>query len=296
MSRSWWLGFVILLAAQVAPAQDLALNGVLIDGQGWELVSEGYKFTEGPAVDATGQVFFTDIPESKIYKIDLQGKVSVFVENSQKTNGLMFGPGGKLYGCQNGARKIVAFDEKGQAETIADEVDSNDLVVTTAGAVFFTDPKGGKVWYISPKREKRVVAEGLKPNGVILTPDQGTLVVTDSVEPTLWTFRVEADGSLNHKEPYYGPLRMVHGQTGTGSDGMTVDTLGRLYVATRAGLQMFDPTGRMGGVIHKPFPNGPLSNVCFGGPKLNDLYVTAGNKVFERQTQATGVVFFTTGK
>lgn len=295
MLRSWWLGLLILLVGQVTFAQDLALNGVLIDGQGWELVGKGYKFTEGPAVDPTGQVFFTDIPESKIYKIDLEGKVSVFVENSQKTNGLMFGPGGKLYGCQNGARKIVTFDDKGQAETIADEVDSNDLVVTAAGAVFFTDPKGGKVWYVSPKREKRVVAEGLKPNGVILTPDQGTLVVTDSQEPTLWTFRVEADGSLTHKEPYYGPLRMVLGQTGTGSDGMTVDTVGRLYVATRAGLQMFDPTGRMGGVIHKP-SNGPLSNVCFGGPKLNVLYVTAGDKVFKRQTQATGAVFFATVK
>lgn len=295
MLRSWWLGLLILLVGQVTFAQDLALNGVLIDGQGWELVGEGYKFTEGPAVDPTGQVFFTDIPESKIYKIDLEGKVSVFMENSQKTNGLMFGPGGKLYGCQNGARKIVTFDDKGQAETIADEVDSNDLVVTAAGAVFFTDPKGGKVWYVSPQREKRVVAEGLKPNGVILTPDQGTLVVTDSQEPTLWTFRVEADGSLTHKEPYYGPLRMVLGQTGTGSDGMTVDTVGRLYVATRAGLQMFDPTGRMGGVIHKP-SSGPLSNVCFGGPKLNVLYVTAGDKVFKRQTQATGVVFFATVK
>lgn len=296
MLRSWWLGLLVLLMAQVAPAQDLALNTVLIDGQGWELVGEGYKFTEGPAVDPTGQVFFTDIPESKIYKIDLECKVSLFLENSQKTNGLMFGPQGKLYGCQNGARKIVAFDEKGQAETIADEVDSNDLVVTTAGAVFFTDPKGGKVWYISPQREKRVVAEGLKPNGVILTPDQGTLVVTDSVEPTLWTFRVEADGNLTHKEPYYGPLRMVLGQTGTGSDGMTVDNVGRLYVATRAGLQMFDPTGRMGGVIHKPSPNGPLSNVCFGGPKLNVLYVTAGDKVFKRQTQATGAVYYSAVK
>lgn len=295
MSRSWWFGFLVLMAAQVAPAQDLALNGVLIDGQGWELVGDGYKFTEGPAVDPTGQVFFTDIPESKIYKIDLAGKISVFVENSQKTNGLMFGPGGTLYGCQNGARKIVTFDDKGQTQTLADEVDSNDLVVTSNGSVFFTDPKGGRVWYISPQKEKRVVAEGLKPNGVILSPDQGTLVVTDSQEPTLWTFRVEADGGLTHKEPYYGPLRMVLGQAGTGSDGMTVDTVGRLYVATRAGLQMFDPTGRMGGVILKP-ANGPLSNVCFGGPKLNVLYVTAGDKVFKRATQATGVVYYSAAK
>ena len=289
MLRTWCLGTVLLLISSFAFGQDLPLSGVLLDGKDWELVGEGYKFTEGPAVDAKGQVYFTDIPESKIYKIDLDGKVSVFVENSQKTNGLMFGPDGKLYGCQSGSKKIVAFDEKGQAETIAEGLDSNDLVVGSKGGIFVTDPPGGRVWYINPQREKRVVAEGLKPNGVILTPDEGTLVVTDGQEPTLWTFRVEADGSLKHKERFYGPLRMVIGQTGTGSDGMTVDSIGRLYVTTRAGLQMFDPIGRMGGVIHKPVRDKPLSNVCFGGPKLNVLYVTAGDKVFRRETQATGV-------
>ena len=236
-----------------------------------------------------GQVYFTDIPDSKIYKIDLAGKISVFVENSQKTNGLMFGPDGKLYGCQSGTRSIVAFTDKGQAETVADAIDSNDLVVGVRGDIFVTDPPGGRVWYITPQREKRVVAEGLKPNGLILTPDEGTLVVTESQEPVLWTFRVEADGSLKHKERFYGPLRIVTGQSGPGSDGMTIDSIGRLYVTTRAGLQMFDPIGRMGGVIHKPLRDRPLSNVCFGGPKLNVLYVTAGDKVFRRETQATGV-------
>ncbi len=289
MLRTWCLGTVLLLTSSFAYGQDLPLSGVLVEGKNWELVSEGYKFTEGPAVDAQGQVYFTDIPESKIFKIDLAGKVSLFVENSQKTNGLMFGPDGKLYGCQSGSRKIVAFDAKGQAETIADEIDSNDLVVGSKGGIYVTDPPGGRVWYINPQREKRVVAEGLKPNGVILTPDGGTLVVTDGQEATLWTFRVEADGSLKHKERYYGPLRMVIGQTGTGSDGMTVDSIGRLYVTTRAGLQMFDPIGRMGGVIHKPLRDRPLSNVCFGGPQLNILYVTAGDKVFRRETQATGI-------
>lgn len=294
MLRTWCLGTVLLLTSSFALGQDLPLSGVLVDGKNWELVSDGHKFTEGPAVDAKGQVYFTDIPQNKIHKIDLDGKVSVFLENSQGTNGLMFGPDGKLYGCQNGAKKIVAFDDKGQAETIADEVESNDLVVGRNGGIFFTDPKGGRVWYINPKREKRVVAEGLKPNGVILTPDEGSLVVTDSQEPTLWTFRVEADGSLKHKDRYYGPLRMVLGQTGTGSDGMTVDSIGRLYVTTRAGLQMFDPIGRMGGVIHKPVAGRPLSNVCFGGPKLNILYVTAGDKVFRRETQATGIRYLPT--
>ncbi len=296
MLRTWCLGTVWLLTSSLAYGQDLPLSGVLLEGKGWELVSEGHKFTEGPAVDVKGQVYFTDIPESKIHKIDLEGKVTVFVDNSQKTNGLMFGPDGKLYGCQSGSRKIVAFDDTGKVETIADEIDSNDLVVGSKGGIFVTDPPGGRVWYINPQREKRVVAEGIKPNGLILTPDEGTLVVTESQEPALWTFRVEADGSLKYKERYYGPLRMVLGQVGPGSDGMTVDSIGRLYVTTRAGLQMFDPTGRMGGVIAKPLRDRPLSNVCFGGPKLNVLYVTAGDKVFRRETQATGVRYSGKGK
>lgn len=291
MLRTVCLGLLWLFTSSLAFGQDLPLSGVLIEGQNWELVSEGHQFTEGPAVDATGQVYFTDIPASKIFKIDLEGRVSLFVENSQKTNGLMFGPGGKLFGCAGGARQIVAYDTAGKPEVIADEVDSNDLVVTRKGAIFFTDPAGGRVWYISPQREKRVVAEGIKPNGLILTPDEGSLVVTESQSPILWTYRVELDGSLTAKEPYYGPLRLANGQPGPGSDGMTVDTVGRLYVTTRVGLQMFDPTGRMGGVIHKPLADRPLSNVCFGGPKLNILYVTAGDKVFRRQTQATGVAY-----
>lgn len=287
---------LVLLTAQIVHAQDLALNTVLVDGKGWELVSEGHKFTEGPAVNAQGEVYFTDIPESKIYKIGLDGKVSLFCENTEKTNGLMFGADAKLYGCQSGARKIVAYDTNAKPETIADDIDSNDLVVARNGGIYVTDPAHGQVWYINPNREKRVVATGLKPNGVILWADGGTLVVTDAQEATLWTFRVEADGGLSHKDRYYGPLRMVLGQTRTGSDGMTVDTTGRLYVATLAGLQMFDPIGRMGGVIASPAPGKPLSNVCFGGNKLDNLYVTAGDKVFKRPTQATGVVYFTKAK
>jgi sugar lactone lactonase YvrE len=288
MPRILLLPLCWLLLANFAFAQDMALSGVLLDGEGWQLVGEGYQFTEGPAVDPQGQVYFTDVRDSKIYKIDLTGKVSLFLENSQSTNGLMFGPDGKLYGCRNGEKKIVAYDQSGKFETIADDVNSNDLVVAVDGGIYFTDPPGGKVWYINPKREKRVVAEGLRPNGVILWPDQGTVVVTDGQDPVLWAFRVEKDGSLSDKERYYGPLQMPPGADRPGSDGMTVDSAGRLYVATRAGLQMFDPTGRLGGTILKP-QNKSLSNVVFGGPKLDTLYVTCTDKVYRRKTQATGV-------
>ncbi len=155
-------------------------------------------------------------------------------------------------------------------------------------AVYFTDPLNKKVWYVSPQGKKRVVDEGIeRPNGLILWPDQGTLVVADTLGPYLWTFRVEPDGSLSHKQPYY-TLRMVPGQMGSGADGMTVDAFGRLYVATHAGLQVFDPTGRMSGVILKP-QNKFLSNVAFGGPNLGTLYVTCSDKVYRRPTKVRGV-------
>jgi len=107
--------------AACAHAQDMALSQVLIDGEGWQQVAEGFKFTEGPAVDAAGNLYFTDIPNDRIHKLDVaSGKLSVFVENSYKTNGLMFGSDGRLYGCQNGQQRIVAFDSQGNATTIAD--------------------------------------------------------------------------------------------------------------------------------------------------------------------------------
>ncbi|MSR59318.1 MAG: SMP-30/gluconolactonase/LRE family protein [Planctomycetaceae bacterium] len=281
-------GFLLPAFGSFAGAQDLSLATVLIDGENWQLVADGYQFTEGPAVDQEGQVYFSDIPASRIYKIDLEGKVSLFADATANTNGLMFGPDGLLYGCRNGEKQIATYDSQAKVQIVADEVSSNDLVVLGDGGLYFSDPTGGRVWYVSPEHKKRIVAEGLRPNGVILWPDQGTLVITEAIEPVLWTFRVEPDGSLTGKDRYYGPLQMLPGSERTGADGMTVDAVGRLYVTTRVGLQMFDPIGRLGGTIARPH-SGPLANVCFGGPNLDTLYVTAGDKVFKRRTQARGV-------
>src|SRR4051794_12801912 len=157
------LSWLLLPSATVATAQDMPLADVLIEGQDWELVAEGFKFTEGTTVDAAGNVFFTDIPNNRIHKIDLDGKVSVFVENSGGCNGLKFAPDGRLYACQSGKefRKIVAYDDRGVATTIADDVMSNDLVVNRQGGVYFTDPENKQVWYVPPKGEKRVVDKGI---------------------------------------------------------------------------------------------------------------------------------------
>lgn len=274
-------------------AADMSLADLLPPDSHWELVSSGHQFTEGPASDPKGQLYFTDIPSSQILKVGLDGKVSVFVGNSFGTNGLMCGPDGKLYGCQNGKKQIVAFNENGDVEVIATEVQSNDLVVSTHGAVYFTEPSRGRIWYVAPNREKKVVAEGLRPNGILLTPDESTLIVTDSKSPWLWAFRVEVDGTLSGKIPYYSLIRLSPESEVPGSDGLTVDRDGRVYVATRAGIQFFDTDGRMSGVILKPQANS-VSNLTFGGPQLDYLYVTSTDKVFRRKMNVTGWVPFKT--
>lgn len=286
------LSVVVLLAfAPWATAQDMPLSDVLIPGQDWELIADGYKFTEGPAVDADGNVYFVDVPNQLVLKIDHETKqVSTFSEGQGATSGLMFGPDGRLYGSQNRDRRIVAFDAAGKLEVIADDLGANDLVVASNGNIYCTDPKGHQVWLVRPSGEKEVVATDItSPNGIILWPKEGTLVVADSAGQNLIAYRVEEDGTLRYGAPVY-TCRVKEKDAPSRADGMTVDSAGRLYVATEVGLQMFDSTARISGVMHKPVDQF-LSNVAFAGPELDWLYVTCGSGIYRRPTQATGVRF-----
>ena len=286
---------VAFLTGSTVVGQDMPLSQVLNEGDNWEVVGSGYNYTEGPAVDPDGNVYFSDVPNSVIYRIDIARKVSEFAKDTQRTNGLMFGPKG-LYGCRMADRQIVVYSKDGKTVTpIATDVDCNDLVVNSKGEVYFTDPKAEQVWFIDAGGNKKVVAKGFRPNGIILWPMEGTLVVTDYSEPHLWTFRVEADGTLSNRERYYLPLQVPSGADRPGSDGMTVDHAGRLYVATAAGIQMWDPTGRLGGTIARPEGIKP-SNVVFGGADFNYLYATCKGKVFRRKTKSKGVPYFQLSK
>jgi sugar lactone lactonase YvrE len=278
-----------LLSANVAAADELA--DLLVDGQNWELVAEGFTFTEGPAVDLAGKVYFSDTFKSKIYRINAAGKAEVFVDQAYGTNGTMFGPDGRLYGCQNAKKRIVAYDSSGTAATIAEDVQSNDIVVNRAGGIYFTDPPNKQVWYISPRGEKRVVDKGLGyANGLILTPDQGTLVVADMRDKHLWAYKIEPDGSLSDKRPLY-TLQVPEGKKDSGADGMTIDSEGRVYCTSHLGLQVFDAAGKLIGIIEKPHPTW-LANAVFAGPELDTLYVTSMNKVFRRKMNVKGIRYF----
>ena len=271
------------------------LREILIPGEEWTLVADGYTFTEGPAASASGEVFFNDIPASKAYKIGLDGKVSLFLSDTGKANGQAFGPDGQLYAVATGTGQVLAYDVGGQPKVIAAGLRGNDLVVSHDGGLYVTEPSGdsrepSKVWYIRSGGEKRVVDTGLKfANGVTLSPDQSLLFVAESRSHWVYSYQIQPDGSLAHKQKYYH-LHVPDSADDAGADGMRVDRDGRLYVATRIGIQVCDQAGRVNCII--PTPNRRIANLCFGGPRFDILYATCGEALFKRKVKVQGANAF----
>ncbi|MHB1560863.1 MAG: SMP-30/gluconolactonase/LRE family protein, partial [Isosphaeraceae bacterium] len=268
------------------------LREILIPGEGWTLVGEGYRFTEGPAASPKGEVFFNDIPNSKAYKIDLEGKVSPWASDTDQANGQAFGPDGRLYAAT--AKGVVAYEPDGKRTVIAEGFHGNDLVVRHDGGIYVTNPVWGggpsKVWYISPKGEKRVVddqgwAAGSFPNGIALSPDQTLLYVDDSRSHWVYSYQVQQDGSLRYKQKFFH-LHVPDTADSSSADGMRVDRQGRLYVATNLGIQVCDQPGRVNAII--PTPNGRIANLGFGGPNFDVLYATCGDRVYRRKVKTQG--------
>ena len=147
-------------------------------------------------------------------------------------------------------------------------------------------PTPGKVWFIDPKGEKKLVDTGLKyPNGIAVSPDQTLLYVGDYKSHWVYSYQIQPDGTLADKERYYW-LQSPESAGDSGADGMRVDREGRLYVTTYMGIQVCDPAGRASCII--PVPNGVVANVCFGGTELDVLYATCGDKVYRRKVKTHG--------
>ena len=286
--RWLWRDYPKPITAAAPTNERQFLTRALDPASGWEIVSQGHKFTEGPAVDKQGNVFFSDIPNNRIYKAAGDGSISIFKEDTGGANGLMFGPDGRLFAAQNGRKRIVAYAPDGTESVIAEGMNSNDLAVTRHGEIYFSDPPGKKTWFIDSKGSKRVVHEGIAfPNGVRLSPDQSLLYVADTAGKWVWSFQIQPDGSLANGQPFYR-LETPDESSISGADGMTIDREGYLYVTSRVGLQICDQPGRVVAIMSTP-DNRRLSNVVFGGPNLDYLYATIGDKVYRRHARRKGV-------
>ena len=264
----------------------------------------GFDFTEGPAADAKGNVYFTDIPKEKIYKVDLEGKLCVFVEGSNHANGLMFNGKGELVACEMDGQ-LVAYDiTTKKKRTVIDKHAGNrfnapnDLVIDKQGGIYFTDPifRAPKplpqdklaVYYTDGAGKVTRIIDNLpNPNGVILSVDEKTLYVIPSGQPEMMSYPIEAPGKIG-KGKVFCTLKGPEGKKPGGGDGLTIDSKGNLYITSGLGLQVFDPTGKLLGIIS--LPEVP-ANVTFGGADFKTLYVTARTSLYTVRTEATGHLF-----
>ena len=270
-----------------------------------EKLHGGFGFTEGPAADRHGNVYFTDIPNERIHKVDAAGKLSVFLHPSKHCNGLMFSAAGEMFACEMDGR-LVAIDSTGKkVRELAPGYDGtrfnapNDLVIDRAGGIYFTDPRfrapdplpqskeavyyratGGKV--------SRLADDLLAPNGVILSPDEKTLYVIPSLQKEMMAYSVKAPGKLGQGRVFCTLKQPESADRPSGGDGLAIDTAGNLYITSRLGLQVYNPAGKLLGIIE--FPEQP-SNATFGGRGMKTLYVTARTSFYAAKMQSTGHVF-----
>ncbi len=257
-----------------------------------EKLAGGFMFTEGPAADRRGNVYFSDIPNSRIHIWNTDGKLSTFRENSGRANGLYFAADGNLIACEGGNRRLTSISPRGKVAVLADKFDGkkfnspNDLWIDPKGGVYFTDPRYGDmtgleqggfyVYYLSADRKSltRVIDDLVKPNGVLGTSDGKTLYVADPGDKKTYVYRIEGPGKLSGKKLF----------AAQGSDGMTLDELGNLYL-TGAGVNVYSPSGKLRENI--PVPERP-ANLCFGGDDRKTLFVTARTSLFSVRMRVRG--------
>ena len=257
-------------------------------------VSTGHRFTEGPAWDYKGSLYWSDIPNQQILKLDAKGTVSVFRKESGGSNGLMFDKKGRLIACEHGGRRVSRTKVDGSIETIADKYDGkklnspNDLVLGPDGSVYFTDPRYGPrdnleqdkecVYRIAPDgKVTRVIDDTVKCNGIHLSPDAKTLYVADNGSATVRAYPLAKNGTVG-KGRLFAKLP-------SRPDGMTVDAAGNLYMTVGRGVLILDAAGKALGTIETP--ERP-ANCCFGGPDLKTLYITARTSLYRIQLNARG--------
>ena len=258
-------------------------------------------FTEGPVGTADGGLYFTDIRANKIYLLEPTGKIRTVRENSQGANGLALNSS-ELYAAEGTSKLISRGNQNGRNTTVIDSANGqpfsapNDIIFDTKGGFYFTDPgagpmlpkvpgKFGKVYYVAasigvpPAVVDDMIA---RPNGLTLTLDGKTLLVDDTVGDTIWSFEHQPKGGL--KKRAFAKIPELT-QDISMADGMAIDRDGRIYVATGAGIQVFDKRGKPLGTIK--VPRQP-SNCAFSGPDKRTLYITAREGLYKLKMLSQG--------
>lgn len=267
------------------------IREILDPAHDWEVVASGFERTEGAAADGEGNFYFADSGAAKLYKIASDGKPVVLHEKAVGARNVTVGPDGSLYTVNN--RRVVAYRPNGKMDVLATGGDPTEAVVTSKGAVYYLDFEKSRVWLVQPPAKPRIVAEGdlVGPKGIRINPDESLLMLADHVGRPVWSYRIEANGSLSNGEPFFHlelPDAVEAGPLRPGSDGMAFDTTGHLYVATNMGIQVCDQAGRVVGIIRSPAIGERALDIAFAGKDLSTLYATTGGKVWRRTLRRKG--------
>ena len=264
-----------------------------------QLVAKQFKFTEGPTVDKHGTVFFTDQPNDKIWKYDTDGKLSVFLSPSGRSNGMYFDNKGNLIACADAQNELWSIAPNGQHTVLVSQQPGlhlngpNDVWVSPkGGGIFFTDPyyardywpaphpqpMGQYVYYLAPGSHQPVMVEKTlqKPNGIVGTPDGQFLYIADIDGNKTYRYRIGAHGALTDRQLFVEQ----------GSDGMTMDERGNIYL-TGKGVTIYSPAGQQ--LAHLDVPVDWTGNICFGGKDRKLLFITASEGIFTVPMRVRGV-------
>jgi len=274
-------------------------KNIIADGAALVLVADGYAFTEGPASDKKGNVYFTNQPNNSILKWDAQSNtISTFMKPSGRANGLFVDNQGNLLAAADEKNELWKIDMDKNVSILLQQFENkkfngpNDIWVDKKGGIYFTDPFYQRpywerkepelaeqlVYYLAPKTKKaEVIAMNfVRPNGIIGSADGKTLYVADIGDNKTYAYSIEADGSLRNRKLF----------TNIGSDGMTIDNQGNVYL-TGDGVIVFDSKGNQ--IEHIRTGKDWTANVTFGGPEQNVLFITASQAVYTLKMNVKGV-------
>ena len=291
---------VALLAGAAHAQSPGGIAGVVAPGVMPELVQEGFVFTEGPVGTPDGGLYFSDIRPNRIHYLDPGGKISLVREQTNGANGLALTRDGDLIAAEGEGKRISKRSRDGMVTTVTEGIagkpflSPNDVLVDAKGGIYITDPgprpvvpgRTAYVYYLPVGAKEPVVLDDqiARPNGVTLTRDGKTLIVNDTLGPTLYAYDVLPDGSVKNKRTFAQLLDIPEGKE-SGADGMALDREDRLYVTTVAGVQVFDAAGKHLGTIK--VPRQP-ANAGFAGPDKRVLYITAREGLYRINMLAQG--------
>lgn len=290
---------MLVSGADLAYCQsDLPEIKVIKPGANLQKISDQFTFTEGPAVDKAGNIYFTDQPNNKIWKYDTTGKLSVFMDPAGRANGMYFDEQGNLIACADEKDELWSIAPGKKVKVLLKDFNGirfngpNDLWIDKKGSIYFTDPyyqrdywtrtkpemKGQYVYYLAKRKKKAVIADStlVKPNGIIGEPGGRRLYIADIGDNKTYRYDINPDGSLSNRM-LFAPM---------GSDGMTIDNEGNIYL-TGKGVTIFDKDGNRLGNI--PVPSNWVGNVCFGGKHHDELFIAASESVYVLEMQVHGV-------